>query len=111
MALAPRQYLVALSAVGWIGPLIAFLQIKDPNVWYSIVISALISGVGFFATKASIPIIKRRTLRAGLSGKDINKRGSKEGEKDVPESLGLAPGVVFLVCLLVNSSLSTAVRH
>jgi UDP-N-acetylglucosamine--dolichyl-phosphate N-acetylglucosaminephosphotransferase len=100
MALAPRQYLVALSAVGWIGPLIAFFQIKDPNVSYSIVISACISGIGFFATKASIPIIKRRTLRAGLSGKDINKKGSKEGEKDVPESLGLAPGVVFLVCFV-----------
>lgn len=28
---------------------------------------------------------------------DINKKGSKEGEKRVPESLGLAAGVVFLV--------------
>ncbi len=28
---------------------------------------------------------------------DINKKGSKEGEKKVPESLGLASGVVFLV--------------
>lgn len=28
---------------------------------------------------------------------DINKKGSREGEKKVPESLGLASGVVFLV--------------
>lgn len=30
---------------------------------------------------------------------DINKKGSREGEKKVPESLGLASGVVFLVRL------------
>lgn len=64
---------------------------------YSIALSSLISILGFFATTYTIPVIKRRTLRAGLKGKDINKKGSKEGEKDVPESLGLAPGVVFLV--------------
>ncbi len=38
-------------------------------------------------------------LQAGLFGMDINKKGSREGEKKVPESLGLASGVVFLVRL------------
>ena len=33
-------------------------------------------------------------------GLDINKKGTEAGEKMVPESLGLAPGVVFLVCPL-----------
>lgn len=41
-------------------------------------------------------------LQAGLFGMDINKKGSKEGEKKVPESLGLAAGVVFLVSLLLG---------
>lgn len=36
-------------------------------------------------------------MQAGLFGMDINKKGSREGEKKVPESLGLASGVVFLV--------------
>lgn len=36
-------------------------------------------------------------VQAGLFGMDINKKGSREGEKKVPESLGLASGVVFLV--------------
>ena len=30
-------------------------------------------------------------------GLDINKKGTEAGEKKVPEALGLAPGVVFLV--------------
>ena len=32
-----------------------------------------------------------------LAGLDINKKGTEAGEKKVPESLGLAPGLVFLV--------------
>lgn len=95
-----KQALTALSVVGWFGPVIAFFRIKDERIAFSIVVSAIISAIGFFATKYTIPLIKNRTLRAGLSGKDINKKGSKEGEKDIPESLGLAPGVVFLVCPL-----------
>ena len=31
------------------------------------------------------------------TGLDINKKGTEAGEKKVPESLGLAPGLVFLV--------------
>ena len=34
-----------------------------------------------------------------LTGLDINKKGTEAGEKKIPESLGLAPGVVFLVRL------------
>jgi UDP-N-acetylglucosamine--dolichyl-phosphate N-acetylglucosaminephosphotransferase len=71
--------------------------VKENRTKYSILISAVISLLGFYATKAAIPLIKRRTLKAGLHGKDINKKGSEAGEKDIPESLGLAPGVVFLV--------------
>jgi UDP-N-acetylglucosamine--dolichyl-phosphate N-acetylglucosaminephosphotransferase len=101
----PKQTLFAVSLVGLLGPAVSFLHIKDKQTSYSIIISALISIVGFFATKHSIPLIKKRTLRAGLCGRDINKKGSKEGEKDVPESLGLAPGVIFLVCLILFEQL------
>jgi hypothetical protein len=93
----PRQALSALGAAGMIGPFISFLRIKDTSTMYSVALSSLISILGFFATTYTIPVIKKRTLRAGLKGKDINKKGSKDGEKDIPESLGLAPGVVFLV--------------
>lgn len=89
--------LQALGALGFAPCLFAFAQINDERTRYAIIVSAIVSALGFFATKSIIPVIKRRTLRAGLHGKDINKKGTEAGEKDIPESLGLAPGLVFLV--------------
>lgn len=73
------------------------VQLTDERSRYCILTSAAVSIAGFFAALRLIPLTKAYTLRAGLSGLDINKKGSKEGEKPVPESLGLASGVVFLV--------------
>jgi hypothetical protein len=89
--------LKAFSALAFFPCAIAYFNIKDDRTRYSILVSAVVSALGFLATKAIIPMIKARTLRAGLSGKDINKKGSEAGEKDIPESVGLAPGLVFLV--------------
>jgi len=46
-------------------------------------------------------------VRAGLVGKDINKKGTEAGERPVPESLGLAPGVVCIACLAVIQLIHT----
>jgi hypothetical protein len=91
--------LKAFSALAFFPCAITYFNIKDDRTRYSILVSAVVSALGFMATKAIIPMIKARTLRAGLSGKDINKKGSEAGEKDIPESVGLAPGLVFLVRL------------
>lgn len=93
----PRAYLNAIALAGFLPCVVAVFGVKDARTRYSILISAAVSFLGYLATKAIIPLVKRRTLRAGLHGKDINKKGSEAGEKDIPESLGLAPGVVFLV--------------
>ena len=74
-----------------------FTQVADERTRYSILISAAVSALGFLLTLRLIPLTKAYTLKAGLFGLDINKKGSREGEKKVPESLGLASGVVFLV--------------
>lgn len=95
--MATDPALKALAALAFIPCVLAYFNIKDDRTRYSILVSAAVSALGFMATKAVIPLIKARTLRAGLHGKDINKKGSEAGEKDIPESLGLAPGVVFLV--------------
>ena len=95
--MARDRALLALAALAFFPCALAYFNIKDDRTRYSILVSAVISALGFMATKAAIPLIKARTLRAGLHGKDINKKGSEAGEKDIPESLGLAPGVVFLV--------------
>jgi UDP-N-acetylglucosamine--dolichyl-phosphate N-acetylglucosaminephosphotransferase len=101
--ISPRNSLFSLAFIGLFPAFLGLIRVidTDARVGSSLVVCAVISMLGFFATKSAIPLIKRFTLRAGLSGRDINKKGSKEGEKDIPESLGLAPGVVFLVCLIL----------
>eukprot|EP00494_Astrolonche_serrata_P029000 UN29267 len=49
-----------------------------------------------------IPIVQKYTLKAGLFGRDINKRGTRRGNVRVPEGLGLASGVVFLVVFIFS---------
>lgn len=41
------------------------------------------------------------TLKRGISGKDLGKRGTKLAEEDVPEALGIVPGAIFLICLIL----------
>lgn len=94
-----RRPLLLLGAAGFLPPLLPLLSVADERTRYSLLISAAVSALGFLATRAIIPLVRRYTLKAGLWGHDINKKGSEAGEKKVPESLGLAPGVVFLVGL------------
>lgn len=93
------NYLRLLTTLGFVPCVLAYFRLKDETIRYSIMISAIVSILGFFATKSIIPVIKNRTLRAGLHGKDINKKGTKGGDKDIPESVGLASGLAFLVRL------------
>ena len=92
MASGTSRPLLVLAAVGFLPCLIAFARIGDARTWWSIATSALVSFLGMRVTARIIPVLKASTLRAGLSGKDINKRGTEAGEKPIPESLGLAPG-------------------
>ena len=65
---------------------------------------ASITSVCIFAyvsTKRLVNVVQRLTLKRGMFGYDINKRGTPEGEVKVPEAAGLAPGCVYLVCLSI----------
>jgi UDP-N-acetylglucosamine--dolichyl-phosphate N-acetylglucosaminephosphotransferase len=93
----PQGYLRVVAGLSFLPSLLAFVSIQDDRTRYSILISAFVSCLGFFATVKIIPVIQARTLRAGLFGRDLNKSGTEAGEKKIPESLGLASGLVFLV--------------
>ena len=93
----PRRHLQVLGAVCALPCLLTFAAIKDERTWYSVALCALISYAGLRTTKALIPIVKAYNLRAGLSGLDINKKGSAAGEKKIPESWGGGCGGVFVV--------------
>ncbi len=48
---------------------------------YGVII--LTSLFAYKATDKLIPVVKEFTLKAGLKGRDINKKGTPAGEKDV----------------------------
>lgn len=55
------------------------------------------SMVGYFATVLMIPVMCKYMLKRKIFGYDINKKGTEEGEKEVPESLGLVSATVFIL--------------
>uniref|UniRef100_A0A7S1Y9I8 UDP-N-acetylglucosamine--dolichyl-phosphate N-acetylglucosaminephosphotransferase n=1 Tax=Grammatophora oceanica TaxID=210454 RepID=A0A7S1Y9I8_9STRA len=71
-----------------------------PSVASQLLAYTFMGVVGFWATNRLIPHIKTYTLRKGISGKDLGKRGTKLEDNDVPEALGIVPGAIFLVCLI-----------
>lgn len=97
----PRPVQLALlAAVGLAGPAYFALQIEDVKTFRSIAISALVSLAGFFATRWLVPIVAQKTLARGICGKDLNKAGTPGADTPIPESAGLAPACVFLVCIV-----------
>lgn len=100
-----RSSLTIFALIGFIPQFVAFFTIPDKRTQYSVLVSTVISIIAFAATKRLIPVLQRRTLKAGLYGKDINKKGTEAGEKPIPESLGLACGLVFLVVMVLSQQL------
>jgi hypothetical protein len=54
----------------------------------------IIGSLAYIITFKAIPEIKILTLKAGLKGKDLNKKGTDKESIEVPESLGIAPATV-----------------
>ncbi|XP_066913004.1 UDP-N-acetylglucosamine--dolichyl-phosphate N-acetylglucosaminephosphotransferase-like isoform X1 [Clytia hemisphaerica] len=64
---------------------------------FPIAINALYSLFSFFLALRLIPGAKDLFLKAGLKGKDLNKKEKNE----IPESLGVICGTVFLICMFL----------
>ncbi|GIL90807.1 hypothetical protein Vretimale_16807 [Volvox reticuliferus] len=92
--------LVILGGIGFGLPAWAFTQIEDIRVMQLIVACALVSLAGFFGTVYLVPKVASKTQARGICGKDLNKKGTPEGEKPIPEAAGLAPGCIFLLCVI-----------
>lgn len=61
----------------------------------------LISLISFFLVSYTISSKKHLFLKAGLVGKDINKRGTPAGDIPIPESLGLVPATFYIIILCI----------
>lgn len=81
------------------------LMIGDKAAARSVAVSIIIAIVGFFLTSSFIPVVGQYTLKRGLSGKDLGKKGSITESKDIPEALGLVCGVVFLMMTIFTQLL------
>ena len=57
----------------------------------------MISIGAFLVTVWLIPVVARYTVKKGMFGMDINKKGTPGGEVKIPESLGIACGIVYLM--------------
>jgi len=75
-------------------------DITLPTVSSQLVAYLAMGIFGFILTDRLVPKIKEYTLRKGICGKDLGKRGTDLADKPVPEALGIVPGAVFLVCLI-----------
>ncbi|KAL9653694.1 hypothetical protein ABK040_009168 [Willaertia magna] len=84
----------------------AYYFLTHEQLLYNRMIQASIgiSIIGFFITLIMIPIIKELNVKADLYGKDLNK-GEAGSKMKVPESLGLVPGVVYIVCVCLLQSM------
>lgn len=71
-----------------------------PTVGSQLLGYMIVSLFGYWATDNLIPKIKTYTLKKGISGRDLGKRGTSLENKDIPEALGIVPGAMFLICLI-----------
>lgn len=92
--------LVSIVAGSSVPAVLIFAGIKDAFAQRSILICLGVSVLGFVLTLRVIPVVTVYVAKKGLFGYDINKRGTPSGDIKVPESLGLASGVVFLMCAI-----------
>lgn len=100
-AVSRQQQLFLVGASGVLPVIAASTLLRSGYMVLSISLAACVAVAGYNITVYLVPKLEGRLQKAGLFGKDINKRGTDAGERPVPESLGLAPGVVSLGCLAI----------
>jgi UDP-N-acetylglucosamine--dolichyl-phosphate N-acetylglucosaminephosphotransferase len=94
-----------LAALPLVPSALCLPYLHNSDTWGVILWSSVISVLGFLLTNELIPIFAQYTLKRGLCGKDLGKRGTPNESKDIPEALGIVCGIVFLVCTISSQLL------
>lgn len=66
-----------------------------------ILVVSLISLISYVVVNHFIQAMAPLFLKAGMCGKDINKRGTPQGDIPIPEPLGLVPATVYILILCI----------
>eukprot|EP01133_Synstelium_polycarpum_P004354 gene4354-5084_t len=83
-------------------PALLWAMLPSVSLQWIIVQSTVFSVCAGFFTYRLIPSVAELTSAAGLEGTDLNKRSDpKFAGKKIPESLGIASSVVFLLCVIL----------
>ena len=72
-----------------------------PALWSPLGLLLVMSVIAAQITDSLIGTVKAWTLKAGLGGFDINKKGTHAGEQKVPESLGIVVGTMHMICVIL----------
>ena len=78
------------------------LAIHQLELPFAVLLTAA-SGCSWLLTSALIPKVSYFMHKKRIFGLDINKKGSKEGEKEIPECVGFAAAVAFSMIGMVVS--------
>ena len=97
------NYIYALTPL--VPNLYLLYMLENNSQKNSLLKTLFLSILGYFLTIHLIPIIGQHTLKKGLSGKDLGKKGSKLENHDVPEALGLVSATCFLICAILTQCL------
>ena len=87
--------------------ILAFLimPLKDFQLWKVIGISLVTSLASYYFCIRLIPQLKGYMLECKITGKDLNKTGTKESKPEIPEAMGIVTCVVFLLNSIVMVAL------
>jgi len=95
----PVPLLSVVLAAGVIG-LVRFIpNLTDSDAANNMIVTVAMSIAGFVLTSALIPSFGDSLMKAGLKGKDLNK--SEKMSKEIPESLGVVVGTVYLMSVIL----------
>mmetsp|Transcript_14356 Transcript_14356/g.22644 ORF Transcript_14356/g.22644 Transcript_14356/m.22644 type:complete len:431 (-) Transcript_14356:72-1364(-) len=91
----------ALLSIALLCPsiVIFFVYVKNEDIVREILASMVFGVLGYFSTSMLIPYFKGFVNKRNLTGRDLCKKGTEAGEKDIPEAMGIVPCLVFLVCM------------
>jgi UDP-N-acetylglucosamine--dolichyl-phosphate N-acetylglucosaminephosphotransferase len=100
------DYLLALLPL--VPSAILAATITNLPIIHMLIASLAISIGGCCLTNYLVPVIAEFTLKRGLTGKDMGKKGTLRESKDIPEALGIVAGTVFLMTAILSQLLFAA---
>ena len=101
----------ALGALALAPSFVAFVfGVRDVGALACVAACAAASVACYVTTRAMIPYVMAKTAARGMTGYDLNKKGTKAGTVAVPEAGGVASGCAYAAACATIQSCQRAIR-